>query len=400
MSASIQIQKELIILTEHFAPSTGATAQLITDLVEDLHKSGVSARVLTATSGSSDFPYPVLRLTRSSARGVGLLQKLLSGLVFFFGASFWLYKNIQPHQRLLIISNPPFIGLIGLLFFRLKKIPYVFLFQDIFPRSASLTGILPVRGPLVFFWRSLLNAVLINSRATVVLSASMIKRCQLDYDSSVNLVSIPNWSVFPPQSKAKHHSPCTTDWDLTEQFIVQYSGNFGRLHEIIIILEAARLLQGQNIKFVFVGGGAKSALINQYRITYGLTNILMKPYQPRSHLADSISSSDLSIVSLIPGAQDTVAPSKFYGILACSRPVLLIAGTDSELASIINQYNCGAVIPHGDVSLLSEKILFLKNNPEILARMGRNAGRLYQNNYGRVSSTSQYFRLFTELDII
>ena len=45
--------KELIILTEHFWPSTGATAQLVSDLVDDLHAQCCCLRVLTSTPGSS-----------------------------------------------------------------------------------------------------------------------------------------------------------------------------------------------------------------------------------------------------------------------------------------------------------------------------------------------------------
>ena len=65
--------KELIILTEHFWPSTGATAQLVSDLVNDLHAQGCCLRVLTSTPGSSCSSYPIHRFSTSSKVSVGII---------------------------------------------------------------------------------------------------------------------------------------------------------------------------------------------------------------------------------------------------------------------------------------------------------------------------------------
>lgn len=393
-------QKELIILTEHFSPSTGATAQLVTDLADDLHRLGVSLRVLTSTSGSTRNAYPVHRFSSSEAPAVGILNKARQGLTFFMGTALWLFANIRKNQSLLIVSNPPFIGLIGVLLSIVKGTRYVFLFQDVFPRSASLTGILPAQGPLIFLWRSLLNQVLSRSQATVVLSSDMMRRCRREFSHNIRLECIHNWAVFSPHSTTKHLSPLAQEWGVENIFTVQYSGNYGRLHEILIILEAARLLQDHPIKFLFVGGGAKASQIHQYCIAFNLTNILIRPYQPRRLLTESLAACDLSIVSLIPGAEDTVAPSKFYGILASSRPVLLVASEDCELASLVCKYKCGVVVPHGDPVLLSNVLASLSTKPDQVAHMASKSFDLYQTKYGRGISVSTYRSLLHQLEMI
>ena len=53
MSAPPAVPPELLILSEHFAPSTGATAQLVTDLALGLAARGHRCRVLTATAGGA-----------------------------------------------------------------------------------------------------------------------------------------------------------------------------------------------------------------------------------------------------------------------------------------------------------------------------------------------------------
>lgn len=392
--------KRIVIVSEHFYPSDGATAQLLADLADDLFSNNVNLVVLTSTTGAHSKPYPVYRFGSLLSKDSRIFSKLFSGLLFFFRTIAWLAIHLRPEDSLFIVSNPPFIGLIGPLFYLFRHSRYIFLFQDIFPRSASLTGVLPAKGPLESAWRSATSVVIRCSTATVVLSSSMIRRCRIEYGSDHNIISIPNWAVLSPQSIDKTNTQLATKLDLKNTLTIQYSGNFGRLHDILTLLEAARCLQSYNVKFVFIGSGAKYNQIITFRDYYNLTNLVVMPHQPRSLLADSISASDISIVSLVPGAEDTVAPSKFYGIIASSRPVLLLSSKESELSDIISSNGCGYFIQTGDVQSLCNIIIYLLDNPLHIKRMGENSLCLYKSRYGRDRSVSQYLSLFKKCDMI
>ena len=149
-----------------------------------------------------------------------------------------------------------------------------------------------------------------------------------------------------------------------------------------------------------MGGGAKRAQILAYCKAYDLSNVIVQSYQPRDELELSLTACDLSLVSLIPGSEDTVAPSKFYGILASSRPVLLIANRDSELALLIDQEECGVVVEQGDVGGLSDALLMLQANPELVTRMSERAGALYRKQFGRQQSTAAYLQLLRQYQLI
>lgn len=400
MTTPSPMSKELIIVSEHFAPSTGATAQLITDLCIDLQLKGVRLRVITSTLGSSDFPFPVHRFSVCNDVSISVFHKATNGILFFFFSLTWLLAHVNKNHSLLIVSNPPFIGLLGVLLSIAKKTRYAFLFQDLFPRSASLTGILPARGPVHYFWKNLLKLVVQRSLSTIVLSRSMTNRCHREYGTSFCLLSIPNWSILPPQSISKDQSKLTLSWGLRDVFTIQYSGNFGRLHDIMTILESARLLKTKPVKFVFIGAGAKLNQISKYCSAFDLDNVLLKPYQPRDRLSDSLAACDISIVSLIAGAEDTVAPSKLYGILASSRPVLLISNHESELSSLISTNHCGVVVTPGDVIGLTNAILKLMKNKQNLRAMGQNARNLYTTSFGRHKSVSDYYQLLRSCEMI
>ena len=382
----------LFVITEHFEPSTGATAQLTSDLTRYLFDNGINITVLTSSSGKHDLPFPVIRFSQLPEYRIGILNKLYAGTKFFFGTILWLFLHLRSSDSLFIVSNPPFIGLIGPIFFLLRGASYRFLCQDIFPRSAVLTGLLPAKGPVVTIWRSLIKLVFTLSDTTITLSDSMKHRCQKDFGIHPNkIVVIPNWSVVTPSDLKK---PLCVD-PTPPPFTLQYSGNFGRLHDLLTILEAARLLKNEHITFDFIGAGAKQQQILHYKEVYGLQNIHLKPYQSRAALPQSLSSCDASFVSLIPGSEDTVAPSKLYGILAFSKPVLLICSPHSSIAKSLTDSGSGLVCSQGDVRSLVENILTLFRSPEARASMSRNALKLYRTRYQKKVCLASYLKLFT-----
>ena len=135
-------------------------------------------------------------------------------------------------------------------------------------------------------------------------------------------------------------------------------------------------------------------------MSYGLVNVILQPYQPRDQLSVSLSACDVSLVSHISGSEDTVAPSKLYGILASSRPVLLIASETCELARLIQQSGCGLVVQQGDVQGFIKALLTLQANPQLLASMSKQARAVYEQQYGRQRSTQAYLSLFQQCKMI
>lgn len=390
---------ELLILSEHFAPSTGATAQLITDLALGLASRGHRCRVLTATAGGTLEGLELVRLglprRAGSGAAVGVMAKALHGLLFVVGGFGWCLLHGRRGQRLLIVSNPPFVGLVGPLLRGLRGMEYVFLFQDLFPRSASLTGVLPASGPITAAWRGLMGWVCRGSRATVVLSDAMAERWRRELHRQQPLSVIHNWAVERALDTPKQANPLARDWGVSETFTVQYSGNFGRLHELLTLLEAARLLQGVPIRFLFIGGGAKQGQITAYRDAFALDQVLIKPYQPRELLPLSLGACDLAAIGLIPGAEDTVAPSKFYGILASGRGVLLVAQRRCDLAQLVLQQGCGVVVEPGEVAELADALRALAGDPARVKAMGERALLLYQERFGLERSLAAYEALLT-----
>lgn len=390
-------KQPLLLISEHFAPSHGATAQLMTDLATGLAARGQPVVVLTATAtaanGESDPPtgagLRVVRLGLAPGETPRLLLKAWRGLRFFGLALAWGCWHGRRGQRLLIASNPPFIGLLGPLL-QLRGLTYVFLLQDLFPRSAVLSGLLPARSPVTSGWSALMSWVCGRSRCTVVLSEAMAEALQQDCGPGLPLQVIHNWAVERALPGDRVHNPFARELGVDQLFTVQYSGNFGRLHDLHTLLQAAQLLRHGPLRFLFIGGGAKEAELRAFVHQHQLNNVIQLPYQPRAQLPITLGACDISAIALRPGVEATVAPCKFYGILASARPVLLVANPRCDLAQLLQIEQCGLVVAPGEAGALAEQLSALQEDPERVAAMGQRARQLYEQRFGLERSLQAY----------
>jgi glycosyltransferase involved in cell wall biosynthesis len=318
-------------------------------------------------------------------------------VLFFWSSLLWVLFRGRRGDLVFIVSNPPFIGLLGPLLRRLRRLNYVFLFQDLFPRTAVISGVLPAAGPITASWQWLMGTICRQSAATIVLSDTMRKRLLRDCGQPLPLRVIHNWAVEQAKPTPRGQNPFAAEHGFQDRFTLQYSGNYGRLHDLLTLLEAARILKPHPVQLVFIGGGVKQSQIDVYREAFALQNVLRLPYQPRTTLADSLGACDLAAIGLVPGGEDTMAPCKFYGILASGRGVVLVARRTCDLAQIVLNEDIGVVVEPGESEALAHELLQLSKDPDRVQTMGDKARSLYSDRFGRERSVTSYAHLLEQL---
>jgi len=167
----------------------------------------------------------------------------------------------------------------------------------------------------------------------------------------------------------------------------------GRLHDIETIAKAATILKDKPIKFVFIGDGAKTKILEQTIRTHHLTNILLLPLQPREILPQSLTACDISLVSLIPGAENIVAPSKLNGMLAAGRGIIAITQPNSYIDQLLRTSGSGINTPPNNPQQLADLILQLYQQPDKVKIMGEKARQLYENQYRFERALKEYEQL-------
>src|SRR5262249_16771921 len=119
-------------------------------------------------------------------------------------------------------------------------------------------------------------------------------------------------------------------------------------------------------------------------------NVVVRPYQPRQRLAETLSVADLHLVSLRPELEGLIVPSKFYSIAAAGRPMLFIGASDGEIAHLIDGAGCGFTVALGNGKALMDRILQLASDPELSASMGARARATFERQWNKERAIEQW----------
>jgi len=392
----------LSVITQFFPPDFAATGQLIEELVKHLSFQGLDVKVFTGQPAyaftNNTAPkyeeYSLLKIKRSRSTQWGntrIRSKALNGVLFTLRAALHLLKNCRRRDLVLLTTAPPFLPVLGYLANRLLGMKYVCLLYDLYPDIAVELGVVANQHWIAKAWREVNRRVWRRAESLIVLSEAMKQRvvnhCP-DIENKVHVIhSWANHIVPIPKQEnwfAKQHG-------LVEPFTVLYSGNMGRCHDIDTIFNAMVKLRDYPIKFVCIGNGAKREDLIEKVKQNSLDNVLFLPYQDREDLPYSLTACDLSLVSVSPGMESLVAPSKLYSALASGRPIAAICPPQTYLRPMLEEGNCGAWFNNGDSQGLSEFILSQSRNPEVNQAMGQAARNYVETHFTPDLIATQYF---------
>jgi glycosyltransferase involved in cell wall biosynthesis len=390
--------RQLTLVTQFFYPDQSATGQLMTDLVQGLSQQGYHVQVVTGTPAKDEaMPFgdnvQIVRSRFSAVSGSGVGSKVWRSSVFLLEALSYLLLRQRRDVPLLIVSNPPYAGSLGVAFQKLRGGRYLFLLQDVFPESAALAGILAEQGFLFRLFSQLIHTICDQAHTTIVLTQGMQQLLKRKYPSlAEKLVVIENWGMADVVPRAKVTNPFAIEHGFDQIFTILYSGNMGRLHDMESILQAAKLLREEPIRWVLIGEGAKLEWVKHYRKQHHLEKVVLLPPQPRERLPLTLTACDVALVSVMAGAEEIVAPSKLYSVLAAGRAVVTISATGSDLAEVVRE--CGVNCEPGQPEKLAVAVKGLLLEPERVQEMGKAAYRLYEQRYRLEEAIAKYNKLF------
>lgn len=380
---------KLSIITQFYPPDYAATGQLIEELAVQLGQLGIIVQVFTGQPGYAfhnesapaieHLDQVVIRRSRSTRLWSKRIRgKALNGLLFCLRSCLHLLRTRSRGDVLLVTTAPPFLPILGYLANKLFGLPYVCLLYDLYPDVAVELNVIAKHHWLARLWDAVNCRIWQQAQQIIVLSPSMKDRVAAKCPEIIDKIAVihnwadPNWIVPMPKSS----NWFAQEFNLVDTFTVLYSGNMGRCHDMETILEAVKLLQDEPIQFVFIGNGAKRQVFRSQAQQLGLGNCHFLPYQDKQNLPFSLTACDLSLVSISPGMEGLVAPSKFYAALAAGRPVAVICEPHSYLRSLVTDAQCGKVFSNGDATGLADFIRLLAADAKLVRHLGQ-AGRYY-----------------------
>ena len=403
----------LFFINRFYAPDFSATAQMLTDVAEGLAARGRDVRVITSRLMYEDpgrrLPpreviagVQVIRVGTTRFGRAGLAGRAIDYLTFYISCAFCILHHVRRGDIIVTKTDPPLLAVVANAAARLKGAKAVNWLQDIFPEVASRLG-LRVAGPPVstlLVW--LRNRTLRSAARTVVIGARMHEYVEGLGAPPDRIVDIPNFcddaAIRPCPAEA---NPLRRAWNFDPgHFVIGYSGNLGRAHDLDTLLGAADALRDMpDIKFLFIGGNSLRSRVERAASELNLTSVMCQPYQPREALAESLSVPDVHWVSLRPELEGLIVPSKIYGIAAAGRPVLMIGHPDGDIGRLLSRHGFGCTVAIGAAETLAARILSWRNNREEVQRLGERARRFIDDHARRDLAVGKWDALVSELSV-
>lgn len=417
---------KIIFINRFFHPDQSATSQMLSGIAFGLAEAGHTVTVVTSRlhydrPGSDLLPHETVRgveIVRvpSSRRGRGTLPgRLYDYGTFYLAARRALLRIASEGDIIVAKTDPPLMSIGAARIARRRRAHLVNWLQDIFPETAERLGF-TARGLGKLGFDALTgkrDASLLAARTNVVLGKGMQAFVASRGVAAQNVRTIPNWAngrlIFPVPRATNE---LRRQWGLQDAFVVGYSGNLGRAHDIETMLDAIALSEAAlstkplsaslrtglpTVRWLIIGSGSQNEIMQREVARRDLRSVVFKPYQSPDVLAHSLSAADTHVVTLKPALEGLIVPSKFYGIAAAGRSTLFIGDPHGEIGQLVARHDIGQCVREGDAHALADAVLSAAADPSRIESQGRRARALFETHYDLPHALAAWLTLIDEI---
>jgi colanic acid biosynthesis glycosyl transferase WcaI len=352
----------ILLLNEYYPPDTSATAKMAAQVAEALAQRHRVTVVAGRPSYDPDARYPYALLRRDTRDKVTVecvgstafprhkMPRRVANYLSYLALAVPRALALRP-DIILAMTDPPVAGIAGAFIARLAGRPFVYNIRDLYPDMA-------VGGEIVLGD---------DMRDRIFAKGVAPERVVVVRDGTTSATT----SAATPAQMPDRGDPVVQEIRHGFPFVVLHAGNLGFYGAWDTLLEAAKILNNENIGFVFIGDGANRAGLES--AARNLPNVKFAPFRPVAQIAHVMVAGDLHIVTVKRGLEGVVVPSKLYSILAAGRPIIVIAPAECDAARIVVESGCGVAADPDDPAAVAAAIRELRAQPVRLAEMGQRA---------------------------
>lgn len=366
--------RHITIVAANYRPETGAAAQRIVSIAEELVRRGWGVTIVTQLPHypqnhiypAYDLPSPhfsdeagvmVIRLRPWIVPRESLLLRTLSELFFCLQA---LPHLLRAPTSILMASSPyMFLGPLGLFVSRIRRKTFVWDVRDLtwlYPRATGKRTF-GLDKPVEQFMLWVAHRTDALTTATEGLMNYFSRR-------PTPSIVLANGVSDPWLERLIALRP-TADAD---DPVVLYAGLFGYNHGLSTVVEAARLLP--DITFVLAGDGPERRSLEERVHQDGLTNVEFMGYLNEKQLIEAYQESTV-LVSHVRRNElyRWTQPAKLWEYMATGRPV--IHAGEGEIIDILKAHSIAITVPPEQPEAMASAVHQLLANPETSIAMGQ-----------------------------
>jgi len=400
---------EILFVEQYYYPEGWGGAQIPRDITISWARHGWGVRVLCgseqyADTGSEPIEDPrrygvVIRKIPRFLGGDVRQAKILRQLWFCTAALPHLLFGARP-RAIVAQTNPPLGVVLLALVAAVRNCPLVIIAQDLYPEVLFAHGMLSRRKLLARPLSAMFGWAYRRASAVVSLGPRMTERLIEKGVSNDRICRISNWSTGDISVVSGDDNPLLTEWRLREAFVLVYSGNFGAAHDCETLLrgfaQANKL--APELRLVIIGRGTRVAEARHWTDALGLGDwVTFKSFVPFALLPQTFGIAHLGVVTLLPGFDGLVVPSKLLGNMARAIPTLYVGPEGSDVDVYIRESGGGITIVNGDVEGFARRVAELARHPQRLREMGLAAQRYYAKFLARDIGIARYQSLLSSV---
>ncbi len=341
----------------------------------------------------------VMRVPLYPSHDASAFRRILN-YVSFGIASFLAGLLVVSRKDVIYACGPPVtVGVGAALISLVRRIPFVYDIQDLWPDSLGATGM---------FNNSFGSKIVGNickwvySRAThiTVQSPGVSDRLIARGVPAQKVTVIFNWcdeaSIVTGLTKRNKLSRSNQNAIPSSTFDVLFAGNMGKAQDMDTVLETGRLLQIENpvIRLLLLGGGIEVPRLQKSVKDQNITNVTFLPRVPMAEAGTLLARADVLLVHLKddPLFKITI-PAKTQAYLAVGKAVVMaVAGDASRLVLESNAGVCAQPSNARSIADAIQKLAALP--PSELKKMGENGRAFYWANMSLDVGARRFLAIF------
>ncbi|MFU7590461.1 glycosyltransferase family 4 protein [Priestia sp. RMT2NF4] len=389
-------KKKIAFVINYFYPDLASTGQLLTELCLDLQDdfeivviaaqpgyAGEQAKTTKLFQRDYLENIKVIRIRLPKVDKTSKVSRMSYIFSYFVLANLALWKE-KGIDAIYTISQPPILGgLIGTIGKFFKKSKHIYNIQDFNPEQAAAVSY--TNKQYIFKFAKQLD--MLNCRysdCVIVVGNDMSETLKKRFENKKipHHVVINNWTneaeILPLSKEDNHIQNFLNKNNLSNKFIIMYSGNIGLYYDLENIIKITKYFEDyENLAFVFIGEGAVKQKMQLFVEENKISNVYFLPYQPKEFIKYSLNAGDVHLVVNQKGIKGVSVPSKIYGVMAAGKPILGVLEQGSEAQMLIEKSKCGVVVEPQDYEGITAQIEYLyKLEKDKLLNLGFN-GRDY-----------------------
>lgn len=321
----------------------------------------------------------VLRVPLYPSHDGSALKRIANYVSFALSAAFMGALLVKPADVMYVYHPPATVGFAASIISMVRRIPFVYDIQDLWPDTLAATGMLNNPGILRLVERGC--RFIYRQAAKIVVLSPGFKEMLCTRGVPANKIEvIYNWCDEANIQSNSDDDGLSEKLGLAGKFNIVFAGTMGKAQALDAVLDAAKIIncRQQKVQFVFVGGGIDVERLKQRSIDMGLHNVLFIPRMPMQEIGSVLTRADVLLVHLRDDPLFKITlPSKTQAYMAAGRPILMAVRGDA--ANLVEEAKAGlACIPEDPQSLVEAVDQFCRMSRQELDDMGERGRKYYE----------------------